>query len=297
MFGNRNQNSGSTSYQKFYFGVNTKQMQSGGAPYFDVFYTVYEEGVKHKRKEKTDNVGGKPRAFYTYVDQFEGKPITKFVISLDDEDCPYVDKDGNRDWEQKIRHTYEIQSIFSLKGQELANKLCRVFEEGILEYISLRFQKQYDKNPKTGEYDVEKKNSQGHQIYNLNVFYKKEGDETATMVLPLWAKSADWANHELNDEWVEAWEKCSEAGSNKFMIKFFEKVIDEKYRNVAYEMFRDRLLENGIQVDMEVLEGQGKPKYSFTKMNANPDANQPETAVPSTASSDQSDGGDDDLPF
>lgn len=304
MFGNNRNNNDAErrDYQKFYFQVNTKQMRSGGEPFFDVYHTVFEDGQRYKRKEQTDNVGGKIRAFYTYKDEFDGNELTKFVLELDDENCPYIDKDGNRDFEAKIRHTYEVSSIFSLKGQELANKLCRVLEEGIgkgkNEYISLRFQKQFDKNPTTGEWNVEKKDSKGRSVYNLNVFFKEEGKEKATMVMPLFAKEADFATHELNDKWVEAWGLASKTKSNVPMAEFFETLINETYRDKAYEMFRDRLTEKGIDVTMEVGDN-GKVKYNFKKDDDNPDAKQPVTTGAETSGTEGAgtESSDDDLPF
>ena len=296
MFGNRNDNrdAGQRDYMNFFFNSNTQAMSAGGVPFFDVTYYVSEDGNRYKKTETTDNVGGKIRAFYVYRDEFDGKELLKLAIELDDENCPLIDKDGNRNYEQSIRHTYNISSIFSMKGQELANKLCRVLEEGKTEYVSLRFQKQFEKNTKTGKWDIEKKNKKGHPIYNLNVFFKEEGEEKATMVMPLFAKEADFANHELNDEWVEAWETSSKNKSNIAMSEFFEKLINGTYRDRAYEMFRDRLAEKGIEVTMDIQDN-GKVKYNFKKEDDNPDSKQPVTAGAETAGTEE--GADDDLPF
>lgn len=289
MLGNQKQNSNSgNNAQIFHVQVNTKEyVNSGIPPYFDVFYKVTDEnGTEHKVRLKTDSVGGYLREFYVYDDTFGKKTNKKFVISLDEEECPFMNEKGEPT-DVKVRNTYIVSSVFSMKGQELASKLCRVVEEGKTNYISIRFQKQFEKNPNTGAWDVVKKDKEGKEIYNINVFFKGEGDEKATMVMPLFAKNSDFATHELNDEWVEAWEKASEVKSNVPIANFFEELINGTYRDAAFSMFKDRMGGKGFDVEMEIKEN-GRPKYKFNRED-NPDAHQAETVVAGIT--------DDDLPF
>lgn len=278
MLGNQRSNTkDQQNLQVFFVQTNTKEhVNSGTAPFFDVYYKVVDEDGEHKVKLSTDSVSGYVREFYCYDDTFGKKTNKKFAISLDEDESPYMDKNGNPNPELKVRNTYKVSSVFSMKGQELANKLCRVFQERKTNYMSIRFQQQFDKNPQTGDWNIPKKNKDGNNIYNINIFFKENKDsDKVTMVLPLFAKDADWATHESNDEWLEAWNQSSKDKSSVPMGEFYEKLINEEYRYTAFEMFKERLAEKGMGVEMEILDN-GKPKYTFTKEGDNPDATNPE---------------------
>jgi len=296
MLGNQRNNNGGgkNPSQTMYLQVNTKEyVNSGTAPYFDVYYVVKDEnGSEHKVRLSTDSVGGYVRNFYVYEDAFGKKTNKKFVISLDDYECPYMNEKGEADDSLKMRNTYIVSSVFSMKGQELANKLCRVFEEGNTAYISIRFQQQFEKDS-NGNYTIPKKDKEGKNVYNLNVFHK-EGDKVV-MVMPLFSKNEQFGNHPLNEKWVEAWESASKNKTNTPMGEFFEGIINGGYRDTAFSMFQKRMEEKGYAVEMEINADTGKPRYKFTKDDENPDANGAPVSIPNedapTAETD------DDLPF
>ncbi len=266
--------------QTFFSSLNGKE----NPPYFNVYFRDGDE----KATLKSSYFGEyRVRGIRHFEDDYDGKGIPKYEIILHHEAKPYVTSELKRDNENIVRNVLRIKSSYSLKGRELLNNFAGAVENGEgLFSISIKEAKK--KNPKTGKYDVSVKNKKGEQVYNILIF-TSDGKRQ----LPLFA-NADFCEHELKQQYVNAEEKCKDAESGKPLVRFWEPYIKNTLQKKAFDIFSSFMETQGVSVEIEDWD-----EYKL-KITANGSSSQTEDSseyedVPETVNTDQ--GNSDDLPF
>lgn len=228
MFGNRNQNEKGGNTQTVFINFNSKKDE----PIFIGQVKVNDEKVI----VEDSVVSGYMRSIKLTQDVYQGKPLQKCTISLEENDVPKI---GATD--EKCRQVYIVSFSMNLMSLNFFNRLYRLVKEykNLAPKISLSISKMMKKDA-NGNYTLPVMNKD-KQLYQINLFIIDEEGKYHP-IKGWYATNPEYG--EVSEEFNKMNEQCQTLESSKPREKFWTQKFTEM-GELAFTMFNAYLAPKG----------------------------------------------------
>ncbi len=270
MFGNRNQNQAGGNTQTVFINFNSKKDE----PIFIGQVKVDDQKVM----VEDSMVTGYMRSIKLTQDIYQGKPLQKCTISLEEDNVPKI---GATD--EKCRQVYIVSFSMNLMSLKMFNRLYRLVHDykDQAPKISFSISKMMKKDS-NGKYTIPVMNKE-KQMHQINVFVI-DGEGKYTPIKEYFSTDPQYGV--VSEEFNKMNDQCKELESSKPREKFWTQRFSEM-GELAFSMFNAYLAPKGKIAIMKE-DGSGYNIQDIDGSSVSEDTTE-------DVSSDETEGGD--LPF